>query len=169
MAFVYFAYGSNMCEGWLKAPDRAPSAAYVAVAHLQDHALRWHKRSKDGSGKADAWYTGYEHDVVWGTLFTIADVDKPQLEKREGVGQGYHEVQVTVRRVTGIDCRAVTYVADPDYIDDSLKPYTWYKQIVVEGARQHRLPLDYVTTVDAVASQDDPKGGRAAKYGSLIC
>ena len=64
MTFVYFAYGSNMCEGRLKA--RVPSADLMAVVQLQAHALRWHKRSVDGSAKANALATGRDQDVVWG-------------------------------------------------------------------------------------------------------
>ena len=166
MALVYFAYGSNMCESRLKSPNRAPSADCKAVAQLSAYALRWHKKSNDGSGKADAWHTGNNQDVIWGVLFAMSDGDKVQLDKAE---KGYHEVQITVRQTDGSDCQALTYVANSGEVDDSLKPYTWYKRLVVEGARQHQLPPSYVASIDAMAAKDDPNSARAAKHASVMC
>ena len=36
------------------------------AAYLSGYTLRFHKKSKDGSGKCDAFYTGNPNDVVWG-------------------------------------------------------------------------------------------------------
>jgi gamma-glutamylcyclotransferase len=57
---LYFAYGSNMCTGRLRAPDRVPTAEFVRIARVPQHLLRFHKLSKkDCSAKADAYLTGY--------------------------------------------------------------------------------------------------------------
>ena len=65
MCMLYFAYGSNMCAGRLR--GRVPSAVPVRVARLLNHSLRFHKRSdKDGSGKADACFTGEPEDCRLG-------------------------------------------------------------------------------------------------------
>ena len=167
MAFVYFAYGSNMCVARLRA--RTPSADCVATAQLPAHVLRWHKRSDDGSGKADALYTGHDRDVVWGVLFQIADNEKSDLDRAEGLGRGYDEVEVTVRQAGAGDRQAITYVADATYVDESLSPYSWYKQLVVRGAVQHGLPPDYLAAIQAVAAQVDPDGGRTARSSALVC
>lgn len=50
----YFAYGSNMCSGRL---SERVSCTFVAVARLAGHQLRFHKVSKDGSSKCDAFHT----------------------------------------------------------------------------------------------------------------
>ncbi len=48
------------------------------------------------------------------------------------------------------------YVADADAIDDSLIPYTWYKDFVVDGARQHGLSEAYIANIEAVEARADP-------------
>jgi gamma-glutamylcyclotransferase len=56
--------------------DRVPSARYEFVASLSGHALRFHKRSSDGSAKADAFFTGEEKDKVWGVVVDVPDEDR---------------------------------------------------------------------------------------------
>ena len=61
-----------------------------------------------------------------GVVFRIDSRDKARLDAAEGRGQGYNEQIVSVQ---GANCarEVFTYLADPDSIDPSLKPYTWYK------------------------------------------
>ena len=167
MAIVYFAYGSNLCTGRLRA--RTPSADPIATAELPAHTLKWHKRSTDGSAKANALDTGRDRDVVWGVLFKIAGAEKSDLDRAEGLGHGYDEVEVVVRQAGVGDCPAIAYVADPAYVDDSWRPYTWYKQLVVRGALHHGLPPDYVAAIEAVLAQDDPDADRTAENLAIVC
>jgi len=37
-----------------------------------------------------------------------------------------------------------TCIADASFIDDSLQPYSWYKNFVLAGAEEDRLPAEYV-------------------------
>lgn len=75
--FLYFTYGSNMCTGRLTAKERCPSGISKCVAKLSGHVLKFHKLSKkDCSGKADAYETGNENDVVWGVVFSIDDSEE---------------------------------------------------------------------------------------------
>jgi hypothetical protein len=50
---VYFAYGSNMSTARLR--ERMPSCKPLGTATLPGHALRFHKRSTDKSGKCNAF------------------------------------------------------------------------------------------------------------------
>jgi gamma-glutamylcyclotransferase len=61
---VIFVYGSNMLR--VKLQKDAPSAERIDIGQLKSHVLTWTKRSKDGSGKCDAAYTGKDTDVTWG-------------------------------------------------------------------------------------------------------
>lgn len=45
-------------------------------------------------------------------------------------------------------------------IKDSMKPFHWYKQHVLVGARENGLPADYIAKIEAVESIDDPRGRR---------
>lgn len=75
---------------------RVPSACVVAVARLLKHRLKFHKKSKDDSGKCDAECTNDEKDVVYGVVFGIAASEKPELDKHEGLNDGYEEKSVSI-------------------------------------------------------------------------
>ena len=162
-----FAYGSNLCHGRMQA--RVPSARVLGLARLVGHTLRFHKRSQDLSGKANAFATDDPDDQVWGVIIEIEPRELPQLDRAEGEGHGYHRRELTVlmdgmRRVS-----AFVYLAEPDAIDEGLVPYGWYKRFVVEGARRHGLPADYVDALAAAESLDDPDPGRDRREPSQPC
>lgn len=161
-----FAYGSNLCLQRLQA--RAPGATVVAVAVLSGHALRWHKKSADGSGKCDAFATGNESDLVWGAVYEMTPGDKLRLDGFEGLGVHYFEKSVRLRTPGGEWLDATTYVANPRFIDETAKPFGWYKAFVTTGARQHGLPADYRALLEAVEATEDPDAERAARESALL-
>jgi hypothetical protein len=62
------------------------------------------------------------------------------------------------------------YIALPDFIDDSLLPYTWFKDFVVEGAKEHALPESNIKTImDFRAKSDHDKYREKKNQGSLPC
>lgn len=167
---LYFAYGSNMCTDRLRTPDRVPSAEFVQTAKLAGHVFRFHKRSKkDCSAKADACFTGNEEDVVWGAVFKIKPSEKPQLDVAEGLRRGYAETEVTAMGNDGKPYRAVMYFAESSHIQSDLLPYTWYKRFVVEGARVHKLPADYIARIESMPATEDPDRKRDANNRAIKC
>lgn len=157
-----------MCTGRLR--GRVPSAEFVCVGKLTGHVFQFHKRSrKDGSAKGDALETGNSHDVVWGVVFDITDREKPALDEAEGLGAGYLEKTATVVDEAGNEHHASLYFADPRYIDDARRPYSWYKRFVIEGARQHALPGDYIDTILAMPDAEDPDRERDRRKRAIRC
>lgn len=150
-----FCYGSNMSQRRLQA--RVPSARFKTVAELPNHRLRFHKAAMDGSAKCDAEETGNPEDRVVGVVYEIADSQKPDLDKHEALGFGYDEKQVELAAPEG-NLQAWMYFATR--IDDSLKPFHWYKDHVLTGARENGLPADYIARIEAVESIDDPSPER---------
>ena len=76
------------------------------------------------------------------------------LDKGEG---GYHRVSLTVRTASGSSAEAWVYLATNPSNDPALRPYTWYTHFIVEGARAHALPADYIAQlerIEAVADTD---------------
>ncbi|HEJ9692918.1 gamma-glutamylcyclotransferase [Proteus mirabilis] len=136
----YFAYGSNMSTSRLQ--ERVPSAEALGCFVLVGHDLRFHKSSKDGSGKCDAYLTQNTDDIIYGVLFKIDPKEKPALDKAEGLGYGYNQKEITVTASDGSLVTATTYVATK--IDDNLKPYSWYVNHVLVGARDALLPEQYI-------------------------
>ena len=166
---LYFAYGSNMCGGRLVASNRVPSACAITVGRIAGHSLRWHKLSNDGSGKADAYFTGIDADAVLGVLFEIDGMEKPALDRAEGLGSGYVEKKVVIEATDGAKHMAVTYVADDTHIDDSLKPYTWYKRFVVEGAKKHGLEPRYIRELEEQPATRDHDVRREKREMAIGC
>ncbi len=150
---LYFSYGSNMFTPRLL--KRVPSAQVISVAQLNSHRLKFHKISKkDGSAKCDIEKTNNPDDVVYGVVFRMLASEKPELDKAEGLGQGYNEKPVSIVGLNGESFNAVTYYATN--IDSSLKPYDWYKEHVLRGANEHKLPPDYIKSfIEAIESIAD--------------
>ena len=158
-SLFYFAYGSNMSIRRLR--TRVPSASRVGPGVLEGHRLRFHKVGRlDGSGKCDAVATGGDSHRVHGVVFRVTQADKLMLDRIEGLGRGYAEKRVSVRLAGGGTLDAYTYLATR--IDPALKPFSWYKEHVLRGARENRLPTAYVSGIEAVEAVEDPDRERHA-------
>jgi hypothetical protein len=120
---------------------------------LPGYTVRYNKRSEDGSGKCNLVRTK-ESDRVYGVIYEFLDQEKPSLDKHEGLGRDYHTEEIRVITDNG-ETGAYTYVADESAVDDSLRPYSWYKELVVEGARQHSLPDEYIAQLEGVDADTD--------------
>lgn len=162
---AYFAYGSNMCTQRLQ--HRVPSARPYSTGFVAARVLRFHKGSKDQSGKCDASRTDVPTDRVWGVVFTIDAAQKVALDDAEGLGNGYQQEEVNVQTGHG-PVTAFAYIAVPDAIQTTLQPYDWYKDFVLAGAIEHRLPDDYVADLQRVPACADPDAGRAASKRALL-
>lgn len=150
---VYFAYGSNMSVRRLT--QRVPSARVLGVGTLDDHQLMFRKKSnRDGSAKCDvAPSSGCR---VVGVLFKIDPGEEKNLDRAEGLGKGYRKKDVDVSDAAGRNVRAFTYYASEGDIDPTLKPYTWYVEHVLFGAKEAALPAKYIDSLEAVESVVDP-------------
>jgi gamma-glutamylcyclotransferase (GGCT)/AIG2-like uncharacterized protein YtfP len=138
---LYFAYGSNLSTTRLCQSGRAPSARVVGSASLSGHALAWHKRGADGTGKCTICATGRRADGVWGVLWELDDRDVATLDAAEG--PGYERIEVVV--TTGNQkMNAFTYLARSTHIDVALAPAAWYRELVIAGAREHGLPEAWI-------------------------
>jgi hypothetical protein len=156
----YFAYGANLHPARMR--ERAPSSRVVGTAVLEHHALRFHKRSRDGSAKCDV--VPERGARVHGVLYEVALQDFPQLDTAES---GYERVRVNVVVADGtVD--AVTYRARPDAIAPDLLPFCWYRALVVLGARHHRLPAAYVDAIEKGPACDDPDPERSREMEVLV-
>lgn len=164
---TYFAYGSNMSTTRLR--TRTPSARALGTATLVGHVLRFHKRSKDDSGKCNAFATGDSNDELIGVLFAIDPAERSSLDEAEGLNKGYRDATVTVVSAEGHQCKALAYFAMSEFLDDGLKPYSWYKHFVVVGAQEHALPADYIAKyIEQVAAVADPDTGRDKRERAVL-
>lgn len=156
----YFAYGSNLHPVHLA--ERAPSARLLGTARLDGHVLAFRKRGRDGSAKCDV--VPAPGAVVHGALYEIDAQDLPVLDAAE---RGYERVIVPVVAASGAG-DATTYRARLEHCAPDLRPYRWYRDLVVLGARHHRLPPDYVAGLEAVPVWDDPDVARVRATERLL-
>ncbi len=129
------------------------------------HELRWHKKSRDGSGKCDIFFTGDPDHQVHGVLFEISGSEKARLDKAERLHHGYEEKMVEVITTAG-RVSAVTYYATER--DEEVRPYEWYKRYVVDGAIEHGLPEDYVRLLKSVDAIKDPDQDRHQRETRIV-
>lgn len=155
----YFAYGSNMSVSRLR--QRVGTVRRIGLCRLDSHELRFHKTGKDGSAKCDAFETGQSDHFLLGSLFAIDAATKPSLDQVEGLGCGYEEKRVTVTDQSGQRFEAFTYYATS--IAVSLKPYFWYLDHVLIGARESGVPAGYLELIAQTECMEDPDTIRAQR------
>jgi gamma-glutamylcyclotransferase len=160
-----FAYGSNLSTRRIRA--RVPSANPVASGYVGHRQIVFHKRSEDGSAKADAAFTAVSTDRVWGVVYRLASEEKPTLDQHESLGVGYDQEEVNVVLEKG-SIQAWMYVARRDAIDPSLVPYSWYLGYVIQGAYEHQLPESHIDYLMGFQSRVDPDSARHARNRQLI-
>lgn len=142
--------------------QRVPSATVQGIAELLGYRLAWHKKSRDGSGKCDI--VTEPRESVFGVLYEIPLAEKARLDSAEGLGAGYNEKTITVL-VNGAKLDALVYYATS--VDGALQPYSWYKSLVVAGAKENCLPLDYIAAIEMTPSIQDDDSTRHDKNISL--
>lgn len=153
-SFLYFGYGSNMPQARIK--SRCPSAEFVGVGRLEGWALKWNKSSKDGSAKCNIEKVAGE--VVYGAVYRILKAEEADLDRHEGVGTGQYKRQSLEIAMNGEEKGAQVYIGKKPWKGEAgeLKPYDWYRDHVLNGARERGLPRDYIKkAIESVAVQPD--------------
>lgn len=159
----YFAYGSNMSVE--RITERVLSAEKIGVAKLTGYSLKFHKVSNDGSGKCDVLQTNNAENIVYGVLFKLHINDIEKLDYFERRGKGYERISISTALETGEFCDAETYVATN--INPVLRPYSWYKEHVMRGAKSNGLPETYISALNTVVADIDPDTDRHMREMSI--
>jgi gamma-glutamylcyclotransferase len=159
----YFAYGSNMLPARLLA--RVPSARFEAVVRLDGYVLSFCKTGGDGSGKCNLLKSVAGGAHAYGVIYRICANEKPVLDKIEGPRYDVVDLDIVIEVAR---VRAFAYLADEVHMDEQLRPYDWYKAFVLEGAKTHGLPADYVAFLDRVQAGEDLDRDRAASNLAIL-
>jgi hypothetical protein len=162
---ICVAYGSNLHPVRLR--KRVPSCRKLGAVRLEGYKLVFHKRSSDGSGKGNALKTGDPRDVLLDVAYSIPVSEKGDLDDAEGLGHGYIEESISIE-VNGKMFPANLYVADGTAVDDTLAPYSWYKEMVLLGARHHAFPQEYIAQIEKVPSKEDPCIKRSKRELAIV-
>jgi gamma-glutamylcyclotransferase (GGCT)/AIG2-like uncharacterized protein YtfP len=145
---IYFAYGSNLSPQRML--ERVAGARGLGAARLAGRRLCFDKRGRDGTGKANL--RDDPASSVWGALYSFEPEAWPQLDRCE---PGYERIAVEVEW-NGERRAAQTYVSTlftPDPV-----PLARYKRLVIEGARFHALPDDWIRWLEAQPERSERPG-----------
>lgn len=138
---LYFAYGSNMLEKQML--ERGCSIMNKNKGKLYNFEFKFNKKSKDGSGKANI--IEKEGSVVEGVIFEIDEVSLQRLTLKE---VDYHKKIVTILSKNEV-LNCITFVADENKIDNTLKPKKDYKEKIVLGAKEFELTKEYISFLES--------------------
>lgn len=161
----YFAYGSNLHP--VRLQERVPSARLIGTTGLNAHQLAFHKRSDDGSSKCTIYKTNNADDVVYGAIYTLDPEHKSLLDKFEGNGLGYTDISITLNH-QWLEYNCFTYRAQASHLVADLKPYHWYKEMVMQGAKYLGFPDAYLEKIRSVNSVEDPDHERKREQAMLL-
>lgn len=150
-AEAYFAYGSNLLIARLV--ERVPGARVRGIGHLAGHRLVCDKVGRDGSAKANL--ERHPEALVWGALYDLPAGGLDLLDPFEG---GYARFEVGIQTPSETHIAAVTYVSEKR--SDDRTPFDWYREMILDGARAHGLPADYLRALGALPSRPDPRRPR---------
>lgn len=162
----YFTYGSNMLVERLR--ERCPSTKFVCPAYVCGYDLCFSKRSKDCSGKVTIIENGGNNDKLYGALFRIDKAEHPTLDKAEGLGYERADDFVVVKVDDDQEIEVTTYFAKPGATGEQLKPYSWYKQLILWGAIHAKLPSSYLAKLVAIEADRDLDNQRNEKALNLL-
>lgn len=167
----YFAYGEMMYSPQLM--QIVTEAKCLGVAKLMGYRMYFHSRGlHDPSGKCNIVPVKDANSEIYGVLYDIPVHQRCLLDKAEGLGYGNQETTLKVfptspdnkdNQILAQSVYAFTYIAHKDNVFEDLVPYSWYKEMIIVGAKEHHLPADYIHYLEQFASTPDPNVQRANK------
>ncbi|CAD6190198.1 unnamed protein product [Caenorhabditis auriculariae] len=144
--FYYFAYGSNLLTDRMR--YRQKGAEYDRNGLLNGYELAFIDFSTRWQG-ALATIIDKNDGEVWGCIWRIPLEYAESLDKQE---TGYNRLNVTIKTSDGdVECRTYQY-SDPMPVFNPPSPH--YKLVIVEGAKEHELPEEYIKRLEKVPVND---------------
>ena len=142
----YFAYGSNLDPGTFLGRRRMqPLATRIGVLH--DFELRFDLPVGPGE-RGVANVAPRPGDQVWGALYQLTSPAAEWLDRTEGVNKGvYRRLEVEVVTPDAACIGAFTYRSEISHPER--KPSARYLGLLLAGAREHGLPVEYVERLRA--------------------
>jgi gamma-glutamylcyclotransferase len=141
----YFAYASNMSRAQMK--SRAGEIFEERVAKLENYELVFNKKARGGSATANI--RPAPGQAVEGVLYKINEAAFRVLDRFEGAPQHYRRIEVNVTSGNGQKIAAQAFIATK--VDKGLRPAAHYLKTILDGAREHGLPEDYLQKIQAAA------------------
>ena len=146
----YFAYGSNMDPERMR--ERLGRLPERKAASLAGWILKFNKIASRNPREGYANIMQQNGAVTEGILYDITDAETGKLDVKEGYPDHYNKVALQVRLGNDTEVRAMTYVAQHDKVNDSLKPSRDYLRHLL--ADMEFLSEGYIRKLEAVETID---------------
>jgi len=147
----YFAYGSNLSKKQME--QRCPDSKVYQVALLKNFQLEFPRFSQKIKCGVASILPANGSDV-WGVIYNISGPDLISINKYEGVAfKCYYPEIVQLELNNGSNVSALTYIAFRE--SDFVPPSDEYTKLIVEGAKDFKLPEEYIVKIQSIA-----KGGK---------
>lgn len=155
---LYLAYGSNLLPERLLA--RIPSARLMGTCRIPGRRLEFHLAGSDGSAKCDI--PSDQSSCAYGALYRLDEFGWARLDDIEGLGVSYSRLPVGIENCP-MASRAEAYIAREEKVDGKLRPYGWYRELVLAGARFHGFPDEYLRRIEGFEPVADGDRSRAER------
>lgn len=127
----YFAYGSNM--NLTRVQHRQMGFTETFAGQLKNYRLVFNKRSLKYPGAGAANVVRSQGQVAEGIIYRLSDPRQIEvMDPFEGYPKHYDREHLLVETAKG-KCRAWVYLANPEYVDEDLKPAKWYLNHLLAG------------------------------------
>uniref|UniRef100_A0A2C9LSG9 gamma-glutamylcyclotransferase n=1 Tax=Biomphalaria glabrata TaxID=6526 RepID=A0A2C9LSG9_BIOGL len=155
MSTLYFAYGSNMSLGRMR--QFIPQANPIGPGQLLDHSLGFttplDEEFRRQWGGAPANVYRKQGQSVWGVVYDVAETQFSVMDKLE---QGYQRVLLPVLVNEVVEEMWLYKLFEERFEDREQavpKPGRQYMRLLIEGARQHALPREYIEFLGAIETE----------------
>lgn len=154
----YFGYGSNM-SGAIFCERRGMRPLATRTARLEGYRLCFDLPV----GPGERGVANVEPEAgacTYGVLYLLTRTELDRLDHTEGVHFGaYRRIPVEVVTEEGTRLTAITYRSSRT--DAGRKPSARYLQLLLDGAREHGLPPEYVRDLESFElAWDERQEGR---------
>ena len=143
----YFAYGSNMARA-IFVETRRMEPLETLSGWLDGYRLSFNipiGPGERGVANVIAEPDGRTHGVV----YQLTHADFERLDASEGVSFGlYRRIPVNIVTAKRGVIEAWTYRSS--VVTDGRKPSLRYRQLLIDGARENELPLEYLQYLEAL-------------------
>ncbi len=150
----YFAYGSNMQRAiFCERRGMRPRAA--RAARLFDYRLCFNLPI--GPGERGVGNVEPEAGAcTWGVVYLLTPDELARLDLTEGVSRRVYQ-RIVVDVVTADGERVAAHVYRSTRTREGRKPSARYLGLLLDGAREHGLPVEYVRLLEAFELAHDER------------
>ncbi|HWQ40538.1 MAG TPA: gamma-glutamylcyclotransferase family protein [Desulfosporosinus sp.] len=148
IARCYFAYGADMNSAQIK--QRCSSPKVLGIARLPGYKVEFYGYSALWDGAQETVVPDLQSEV-WGVLYELQfhdceSLDTYQDARVNGMGAYFH---YPVDVITMDQETIASIIYKKDVLEEAKLPSTEYLDFIVQGAKEHGLPAEYITLLES--------------------